>query len=293
MEATADDYRMLTPAVLAAALDGSGDERVLTLDRAFQGLPETAHGGSVLAAFDLLAAGTGRRRLEGHYLKRVPLATPLRLRARRMDEGDRLELLEHDDTVLVRGVVAPVAASSESTGDAGVIAPPPADAPTLPISRTCFACGVDNALGLGLALRADADAVGGTWSPPPRFAASGALAPIALTTLLDEAAFWLGALATGEAGMTTELRVVLHADAAADAAITVAGSRAAVRPRADDPRYQETSLTARDAGGRLIASAAITFVAVRGAARRLVTGMLALNPPALLRRVFPAYSPSA
>jgi hypothetical protein len=294
MEATADDYRMLTPAVLAAALDGTGDERVLTLDRAFQGLPETAHGGSVLAAFDLLAAGTGRRRLEGHYLKRVPLATPLRLRARRMDEGDRLELLEHDDTVLVRGVVAPVAASSESTGDAGVIAPPPADAPTLPISRTCFACGVDNALGLGLALRADADAVGGTWSPPPRFAASGgALAPIALTTLLDEAAFWLGALATGEAGMTTELRVVLHADAAADAAITVAGSRAAVRPRADDPRYQETSLTARDAGGRLIASAAITFVAVRGAARRLVTGMLALNPPALLRRVFPAYSPSA
>jgi hypothetical protein len=291
MEATAGDYRMLTPAVLAAALDGIGDERVLTLDRAFQGLPDTAHGGSVLAAFDLVAGGAGRRRLDGHYVKRVPLATPLRLRARRTDDGDRLELLEHDDTVLVRGAVAPVTAPIE---DDGAIAPPPADAPTLPISRTCFACGVDNALGLGLTLRADADAVGGTWSPPPRFAASGgALAPIALTTLLDEAAFWLGALATGEAGMTTELRVMLHADAAADAAITVAGARAAVRPRADDPRYQETTLTARDAGGRLIASAAITFVAVRGAARRLVTGMLALNPPALLRRVFPAYTPSA
>jgi hypothetical protein len=289
MDATADDYRMLTPAVLAAALDGTGDERVLTLDRAFQGLPDTAHGGSVLAAFDLLAAGAGPRRLDGHYLKRVPLATPLRLRTRRVDDGDRLELLEHD-TVLVRGVVAPVAASSEEA----VIAPPSAEAPTLPISRTCFACGVDNTLGLGLTLRADADAVGGTWSPPPRFVASGAaVAPLALTTLLDEAAFWLGALATGEAGMTTELRVVLHADAAADAAITVAGARAAVRPRAEDPRYQDTTLTARDAGGRLIASASITFVAVRGAARRLVTGMLALNPPALLRRVFPAYTPQA
>jgi hypothetical protein len=293
MDATADDYRMLTPAVLAAALDGTGDERVLTLDRAFQGLPDTAHGGSVLAAFDLLAAGAGRRRLDGHYLKRVPLATPLRLRARRADDGDHLELLEHD-TVLVRGVVGPVGASIDGAADAGAIDPPPAEAPTLPISRTCFACGVDNALGLGLTLRADADTVGGTWSPPPRFAAGGgALAPIALTTLLDEAAFWLGALATGEAGMTTELRVVLHADAAAHAAITVAGARAAVRPRADDPRYQETTLTARDAGGRLIASGAITFVAVRGAARRLVTGMLALNPPALLRRVFPAYTPQA
>jgi hypothetical protein len=290
MDATADDYRMLTPAVLAAALDGTGDERVLTLDRAFQGLPDTAHGGSVLAAFDLLAAGGGRRRLDGHYLKRVPLATPLRLRAHRADDGDRLELLEHD-TVLVRGVVAPATTLAEA---AGAAAPPPADAPPLPISRTCFACGVDNALGLGLTLRADPDTVGGTWSPPPRFAAGGgALAPVALTTLLDEAAFWLGALATGEAGMTTELRVTIHAEAAADAAITVAGARAAVRPRADDPRYQETTLTAQDAGGRLIASAAITFVAVRGAARRLVTGMLALNPPALLRRVFPAYTPPA
>jgi acyl-coenzyme A thioesterase PaaI-like protein len=281
---------MLTPAVLAAALDGSGDERVLTLDPAFQGLPDTAHGGSVLAAFDLAAGAAGGRRLDGHYLRRVPLATPLQLGMRRAADGDRLELRE-DDTVLVRGTVTPTAAPAH---DAGTVAPPAGDAPALPISRTCFACGIDNPLGLGLRLRADEDAVGGTWSPPPRFAGGGgALAPVALTTLLDEAAFWLGALATGEAGMTTELRIVLHAEAAADAAVIVAGARAAVRPRADDPRYQETTLTARDPGGRLIASAVITFVAVRGAARRLVTGMLALNPPALLHRVFPGYAPPA
>ena len=281
---------MLTPALLAAALDGSGDERVLTLDPAFQGLPDTAHGGSVLAAFDLVAAGMGGRRLYGHYLRRVPLATPLRLRRRRAAGGDRLELLERE-TVLVHGAVMPATAPAH---DAGAVAPPADDAPALPISRTCFACGIDNRLGLGLTLRADADAVGGTWSPPPRFVgAGGALAPVALTTLLDEAAFWLGALATGEAGMTTELRIALHAEAAADTTVTVAGARAAVRPRPDDPRYQETTLTARDPGGRLIASAVITFVAVRGAARRLVTGMLALNPPALLHRVFPGYAPPA
>jgi hypothetical protein len=289
MGRTGDDYRMLTAAVLAAALDGDGDERMLRLDRAFQGLPDTAHGGCVLAAFDLVAGRNGRRRLDGHYLRRVPLATLLRIRAQRAPLGDRLELLEHD-TVLVRGVVeapAPVDANEPAA------APPAADAMALPISRTCFACGTDNPLGLGLVLHADADTVGGTWSPPPRFATGGGpLATVALTTMLDEAAFWLGALATGEAGMTTELRVAMHAEAPADAVITVAGARSAVRPRVGDARYHETVLTARDSTGRLLASAAITFVAVRGAARRLVTGMLAVNPPALLRRVFPAYTGS-
>lgn len=279
---------MLTTEVLRAAVGGGGDERTLTLDGAFQGLPDTAHGGSVLAAFDLVAAGGGRRRLDGHYLRRVPLGQPLRIRARAAADGCHLELLERD-SVLVRGRVAAVPDAGR-VADAVLLA---GEATDLPISRTCFACGVDNALGLGLRLRADADTVAGTWMPRPGFATSGgALAPLALTTMLDEAAFWLGALATGEAGMTTELRVTLH-EPAAGTPITVAGRRGDVRPRPDDPRYQDTAVTARDADGRLVATAAITFVAVRGAARRLVTGMLAVNPPAVLRFAFPAYVPGA
>ena len=74
----------------------------------------------------------------------------------------------------------------------------------LPVSAGCFACGVDNPLGLAARLTADAtrwaDVDAAARLPP----ADGALAPVALTTLLDETAFWLGALATGEAGMTTE-----------------------------------------------------------------------------------------
>jgi hypothetical protein len=93
--------------------------------------------------------------------------------------------------------------------------------------------------------------------------------------------------------MTTELRVALHAPAPADAPLTVAGARASTRARAADGRYWDTAVTARDAAGRLVASAAITFVAVRGAARRLVAGMLAVNSPEQLRRVFPAYAPPA
>ena len=274
---------------LRRALDGSGAERVLTLDAAFSGLPDTAHGGSVLAAFDAVAGRSGPRELGGHYLKRVPLATPLRLRVEPAPEGPRLELFD-DGTVLVSGGVRGERAV-EPPGSARPADTSPADdAMPLPISAGCFACGLHNPLGLAVRLRADATAVGGTWTPRSGFRlADGTLAPVALTTLLDEAAFWLGALASGESGMTTELRVTLHESAPADGPITVSGLRSAVRARTADPRYWDTAVAARDAAGRLVASAAITFVAVRGAARRLVTGMLAVNAPDLLRRVFPGY----
>jgi hypothetical protein len=283
MDRTGDDYRMLTVAALHAAVEGDGDARVLRLDRAFQGLPDTAHGGSVLAALEHAAGHGGVRRVEGEFLRRVPLAIPLRLSTRRSDDGLELEVGD-DAGPMVQGRVV-------SGGDeAGAVAPPAAGAMALPISRTCFACGTDNALGLGMQLHADDAAVGGAWTPRPGFALDGIVAPIALTTMLDEAAFWLGALATGEAGMTTRLRVTLHGEARADSPIVVAGARAAVRPRAGDARYWETAVTARDIDGRLVASAAITFVAVRGTARRLMAGMLAVNPPELLQRVFPSYA---
>jgi acyl-coenzyme A thioesterase PaaI-like protein len=283
---------------LRCAVEGEGGERVLTLDAAFGGLPDTAHGGSVLAVFDAVAARTGPRELAGHYLKRVPPATPLRLRVEPAGDACRLELFD-DRTILVSGSVRGPHSAREATSPAAPGAtssaptdatPPAEDAMALPISSGCFACGVDNPMGLGVRLRADAVAVGGTWMPRPGFRqADGTLSPVALTTMLDEAAFWLGALATGESGMTTELRVTLHAPAPADGPITVAGRRSTVHARANDPRYWDTTVAARDAAGRLVASASITFVAVRGAARRLVTGMLAVNAPELLRRVFPTY----
>jgi len=56
------DYRMTTiGALLGRSLDDRGGDLFLTLDPAFQGLPDTAHGGSVLAAFDALAGLRGPR----------------------------------------------------------------------------------------------------------------------------------------------------------------------------------------------------------------------------------------
>jgi hypothetical protein len=275
---------------LRRAVEGGGAERVLTLDAAFAGLPDTAHGGSVLAIFDGVAARTGPRELTGHYLKRVPPATSLRLRVEPAADACRIELSD-DRMVLVSGSVRGAqSASTQARSTPPDATSPVADAMALPISAGCFACGVDNPMGLAVRLRADATAVGGTWTPGPGFRqGDGTLAPVALTTLLDEAAFWLGALATGESGMTTELRVTLHEAAPADGPITVTGPRSRVQARASDPRYWDTTVAAHDAAGRLVASASITFVAVRGAARRLVTGMLAVNAPELLRRVFPTY----
>jgi hypothetical protein len=263
--------------------DGAGF--VLTLDPAFQGLPDTAHGGSVLAAFHLVASGVDRGTMRGVYRRRVPLGVPLKLTTLRDDRDCACELRDLSGTTLVDGVVSSVADTDE-------VPPPlpPANGHPLPVSSACFACGIDNAFGLRVQLRFDDDGVGGSWTPRQELTgADGTLAPLALTTLLDEAAFWLGALASGESGMTTELAVTLHAAVTRDRPLIVAGAREAVRQRANDPRYWDTTVVIRDAAGRCAASAHITFVAVRGAARRLVNGMLRMNASDIVRRVFPAY----
>jgi hypothetical protein len=284
MDDTTGDYRMTTTdAALRDAVSGDGDAAVLTLDPAFQGLPDTAHGGAVLGAFDVVAQWRGAHAVIGHYRKRVPLGAPLPLKIRRTQAAVGFQVFDDTRALLVEGAViaAPHAAAT-------TVIPPAAGEP-LPVSSRCFACGVDNPLGLQARLRFDADSVWTQWQPLARFRRDdGALAPVALTTLLDESAFWLGALATGEAGMTTELRVTLHDTARAEETITVVGARAAASARADDARYWDTAITAH-AGTRLVASATITFVAVRGAARKLVTGMLSMNPRDDVARVFPTY----
>jgi hypothetical protein len=273
-----------TDALLRAAISGATDDLTLTLDAGFQGLPDTAHGGTLLAVFDALAAGAGPREIVGHYRRRVPLGTALKLEVTRSTRGLACRVLDAGADVLVEGEVQTGPPSDTGGACAAVDTP-------LPVSRTCFACGVDNALGLRAQLAFDTHAVGGTWSPDARFvAADGTLATVALTTLLDEAAFWLGALATGESGMTTELRVTLHHGALAAGTVRIAGERAAVRPRADDGRYWQTHVGAWDERGRRLATAAITFVGIRGAARRLVNGLLGVNPSEVVRRVFPAYT---
>jgi hypothetical protein len=79
-------------ATLRRALEESGRDLILTLDPALQGLPETAHGGSVLAVFDALAEATGPREVSGTYHRRVPLGVPLALQRARADSAHTFAL---------------------------------------------------------------------------------------------------------------------------------------------------------------------------------------------------------
>src|SRR2546428_2790139 len=170
------DYRMTTiDSVLRRSLDDRSGELILTLDPHFQGLPDTAHGGSVLAAFDALAGLTGPRHVGGVYRKRVPVGVPLALTHGRA-EATHTFVLRDATSVLVNGRVAPVAdtrpgapaplgdpwllgvaehgtgekfafGSGASGGDAGGPRPP---AHQPPVSRPWFARGLDTTLRLRL-----------------------------------------------------------------------------------------------------------------------------------------------
>ena len=204
---TADYLDPSTDDVLTRGLSGVGNARVLTLDPRFQGLPETAHGGTVLALFDAMTREDGARAarsVAGIYRRRVPLATPLQLTIDRDASATRLRLSD-DTTTLVEGTVTPFEDRQAATS-AATLSRRTHETP-LPLSSTCFACGTDNTLGLHARLTIDDALVGGVWTPSDRFRVGDTLAPIAVTTLLDEAAFWLGAAASGESGMTTDLRV--------------------------------------------------------------------------------------
>jgi acyl-coenzyme A thioesterase PaaI-like protein len=276
-----------THELLNRGLARDGDTLLLTLDPAFQGLPHTAHGGSVLAAVDSAAGLGGPRRVTGVYRRRVPMATALRLSLARDADGVRFALSD-GATILVDGSVsreigAVDGSPTDRAASVGIL--------PLPVSATCFVCGTENAYGLRARPVCDEASVAIHWSPPSGLRVpEGTLAPIALTSLLDETAFWLGALATGEAGMTTELRITLHRPASTAGEFTVTGARAETRPAGGDTRYWLTRVWARDDEGRVVATGEITFVAVRGAARRLVTGMLSVNAPEVVRRVFPTYA---
>ena len=122
-------------ATLRAAVAGAGDDLTLTLDPAFQGLPDAAHGGSVLALFDVLAAWRGPRTLRGHYHRRVPLGVPLSLSLTPEPDGLVCRVADGAGAVLVDGRVAGADPPAASVGA------PRIDAAPLPVSRTCFACG--------------------------------------------------------------------------------------------------------------------------------------------------------
>src|SRR5256885_8251253 len=75
-------------AMLRRAIEASGPDLILTLDPVFQGLPDTAHGGSVLAVFDALSGESGAREVSGVYRRRGAPRTPLAIGPAPRDPGE-------------------------------------------------------------------------------------------------------------------------------------------------------------------------------------------------------------
>src|SRR6059036_450080 len=100
-------------ATLRHALEVSGPDLVLTLDPALQGLPDAAHGGSVLAVFDALAGATAPREVAGIYRRRVPLGLPLTLRRSHEDSTETFVLSDQAGSILVDGRVAALALGAD------------------------------------------------------------------------------------------------------------------------------------------------------------------------------------
>jgi hypothetical protein len=272
--------------------DGRGQ---LTLASTLQGFPDTAHGGGVLAAFDLAAlhrldGSAAERTVAAQIQRSVPLGTSLPLRLEASD-GEVSVSLGDDARPLARGRVRPVAADAGLTWEGW--SGPPEKGQGVPTARGCLACGTENPVGLRVGLRFDERSVWTEYRPRETYrGADGRIAPALFTVLLDEMAWWLGALATGEAGVTTDIRVTLHRPAhpGGDRLLAV-GARERVTPLDARGRYWRTETAVLAADATPLASGAITFAGSRAYSRRLVPQLLRTNPPESVRAIFPAHVP--
>ena len=186
---------------LAEATEGR-----VTFARDFQGFPGTVHGGAVAALFYRVTTPRPPAQIKMDLLRGVPTETPLRLTTGSAGAVARLGLA-HGERRLAEAELAR-------------IEPPPVDpAPlladwrarvgeeaVLPRTATCLACGSANPLGLALTLRMTARFLWCEVAPPDHYRTDhGLLHPALATVGLDELGWWLGALAQGECGVTTEV----------------------------------------------------------------------------------------
>ncbi len=275
---------------LSLNADGTGR---LTLAAALQGFPETAHGGAILGTFDAAAArwitSTTPRTIVAQIQKSVPLETALPLAAR--GARDEVVLVLGDDgqpRAHGRVTVATVEPASRWSWT-----PQPGKSLDLPTARGCLACGSENPVGLRVQLRFDDRCVWSEFRPPDTYRTpDGRIAPALYTVLLDEMAWWLGALASGEAGVTTELAVALHRPAHPFGnALLAIGCRDGVVAMDERNHFWKTESAVLASDGSLLASGVITFAGSRAYSRRLVPKLLAMNSPERLRPIFPTHVP--
>jgi hypothetical protein len=159
----------------------------------------------------------------------------------------------------------------------------------MPLSDQCLACGARNPLGLQLGLRFDPDGVWARFTPRQAWRrARGRLDPALAPVVLDEIAWWLGALVAREGGLTNRIAVTLWRPAAHVAGPLIAVGRFADVTPVDRRRtFWRTRSALLAADGTALATADIVFRAGAEYSKRQMAFFRSRTDPEIFARMFP------
>jgi hypothetical protein len=260
---------------------------------ALQSWPGIVHGGALVALLDAASnaiGGDGRpRRLEGRLTSSVPLETPLQLEGHH-EAGSRTV------SILDRGQPLTSVTVTPEPGEAS--APPPwgwsggEEGWPMPLSDQCLACGAGNALGLQLGLRFDGEGVWARFRPREAWRGPGdRLDPALPAVVLDEVAWWLGALVAREGGLTNRIAItLLRPDAAVTGPVTAVGRFADVTPVDRRRAFWRTRSAVLADDGAPLATANIVFRAGPDYSARQIPFFRSRTDPAIFARLFPNHA---
>lgn len=255
-----------------------------------QSWPGIVHGGGLVALLDTAArslGGGGRpRRVEGRLTSSVPLETALDLEAHA--DGGAITV-----SIVERG--QPLTSAAITAAEIGTVPADPGqgldsrEGWPLPFSDQCLACGAHNPLGLQLGLRFDHDGVWARFVPrAPWRGPGGRLDPALPAVLLDEMAWWLGALVTKEGGLTNRIDLTLiRPDAVVPGPLVAVGRFEAVTPVDRRRTFWRTHSALLAADGAVLATAAIVFRAGADYSTRQMAFFRARTDPEIFARMFP------
>lgn len=237
------------------------------------------------AAAAQLGGSAGRRRIEGRLTSSVPIETVLDLEVNRSGPTVSLSIRQDGQTLTSGGVTAldEVPALRPWRGS---------DGSSLPMSDQCLACGAMNPIGLRVTLAFDSTGVWAELTPREAWRASGSrLHPAMAPVLLDEIAWWLGALVMKEGGLTNRLVIDLcEPDAPFGEPLVVSGRFVDVTPIDRKRTFWRTESTLCTASGRLLARGSIVFRGGAEYSARQIPYFKPRTPPDVFRRMFPNYA---
>jgi hypothetical protein len=264
-------------------------------DVALSSWPGIVHGGALVATLDeaarRLGARGGPRRIEARLTSSVPVETPFDLVAHADDGTVNVSILQ-DRQPLAAGMVT-AASEVDSTLPRWTGA---AEGTPLPMSEQCLACGSRNPLGLRVALSFDEVGVWVRLTPGPAWRADEttfhpALAPV----LMDEVAWWLGALVMKEGGLTNRIALTLSETwrQGGVSEVVAAGRFADVTPVDRKRTFWRTQVSLATAEGHGLAAASIIFRGGPEYSRRQLNYFRPRTAPDIFRRMFPNHANSA